>query len=194
MSDVDSSSTTRGFTLSTEDIVHFVNEGYVIVRNAFTAETATACRDVVWGHLQNEGIEKSEPDSWKQERIGLAKTFTANDGEPWSQVFTPKLIGAVETLLGGEENETFEQLGTGWWIVSFPGHSNPPAGIAGKLHVDGHWFTHHLFSKEVGLVPLFLFSNTASAGGGTCLAKRSHLDVTRWLAEAGMRGIESSGD
>jgi len=35
-------------------------------------------------------------------------------------------------------------------------------------------------SKEVGLVPLFLFSDVAGGGGGTFLAKKSHLDVAEW--------------
>ena len=38
-------------------------------------------------------------------------------------------------------------------------------------------------------MPLMLFSDVHPGGGGTALAKKSHIDVTAWLAECGLRGI-----
>ena len=37
--------------LSDEEIKHFIEEGYVIVRDVFSKEAATAARDVLWDEI-----------------------------------------------------------------------------------------------------------------------------------------------
>ena len=177
--------------LSDEEIKHFIEEGYVIVRDVFSKEAATAARDVLWDEiLKREGVKREDPCTWTCARIGIAKSFHTRDGMPWSEVLTPKLHAAIKSLLYGAgfqgSEEVYEDFGTGWFTVSFPGY--PEA--KGKMHIDGHWFTHFPFSKQIGLVPLFMFSDVSS--GGTNLARKSHVDITCWVADSGCKGMSST--
>ena len=179
-------------SLSNEEIGNFINEGYVIIRNAFPRKIADECRGLIWQTLEKENsIERLNPLTWSaNRRIGLSKTFSQEDGEPWSKIFTDKILDSISLLIG--DQESFGKLDTGWWIVSFPGHDVLPPGLSGKMHVDGHWFRHYPFSKEIGLIVLFLFSDIKLNGGGTCMARKSHIDMIKHLSSAGKYGMISS--
>ena len=82
--------------------------------------------------------------------------------------------------------------GCGWWVVSFPGIAEGPWGAEGSWHVDGHGYAHRADSREIGCLPIFLFSDVAEDGGGTALAPGSHRTVAELLVRAGDDGVDGS--
>ena len=94
-------------------------------------------------------------------------------------------------------------MGLGWWVVTFPGFGDSDSSnvaneddwsAAGRWHVDGAHFRHFLDSKEVGLLPIFLFTDIGPRDGGTLLYQGSHKVVAQCLhgATKGMSGVELS--
>ena len=150
-------------------------------------------------------MRRDDPNTWTIERYGIAETFT---GTPYRDAYTPRLCSAFDQLMGtGKWEES--NFGLGWWVVSFPGfwddalEDDPTLewGAAGSWHVDGAHFQHHIDSKEVGLLPIFLFSEIGSHDGGTLLCPGSHHVVARILHEhrlqggvEGMRGTDVSAE
>ena len=100
-------------------------------------------------------------------------------------MFTPRLRCAVDELCG---SGTWIDFGCGWWVITFSEICSPPWSVDGHWHVDGSWHTHYPYSKEVGLVPVMLFSDINPEGGGTAVACGSHNLVTDILIECGLRG------
>ncbi|CAM9121464.1 unnamed protein product [Choristocarpus tenellus] len=127
-----------------------------------------------------------DPSTWVP-RKGLAKIFGKECGPPWTSVFTPRLLAAIDQLVG---MGAWEEFGCGWWVVTFPGFAQPPWGAEGKWHVDGAHFRHYPHSKEIGLLPIFLFSDIRPGEGGTALLSGSHKAVGKLLwSRAGNTGL-----
>ena len=42
----------------------FIRDGYVVVRGAFDAGTAAACRAVIWDSMSGQGIREDDPATW----------------------------------------------------------------------------------------------------------------------------------
>jgi hypothetical protein len=134
--------------------------------------------------LEVQGIFIEDQRTWVR-RVGVTKTFFANEAPCWEKVLSSsKLVRAVDDLVG---HGNYNEFGCGWWIISFPGFNELPFGLDGKLHVDGYYYKHFPFRKELGLVPIMLFSDINMHGGGTVVAKKSHIDISYWLGEAGVR-------
>lgn len=100
---------------------------------------------------------------------------------------TWRLRRALDQLCGAER---WEDFGLGWWMVTFPEQASPPWGAAGKWHVDGASYQHHVTSKESGLLAIFLFSDIGPGEGGTALAKGSHRWIARLLEDHEPRGMK----
>jgi hypothetical protein len=64
--------------------------------------------------------------------------------------------------------------------------------VDGKWHIDGHYFQHYLFSKEIGLLALIYFSDVKPNGGGTAIAEGSHLTAIQILSDYGVKGLTST--
>ena len=199
--------TGRGAPLSKDDITSFQAKGYVLLKNAFSRRVAEDVTDCIWKRMAQDGIERDDPNTWC-ERKGIAETYGPKLGPPWCNVFTDRLLGAFDQLMGkGMWEES--SLGLGWWVVTFPGfgdgsiHDDKFAGeedcgdnwsAAGRWHVDGAHFRHFLNSKEVGLLPIFLFSDIGPQDGGTLLCQGSHKVVAQVLSDSkeGLSGVELS--
>lgn len=100
---------------------------------------------------------------------------------------TPRLRGALDQLCG---QDRWQEFGLGWWMITFPDQDEPPWGPAGKWHVDGASYHHHIDSKEAGLLAIFLFSDIEPGEGGTALAKGSHKWIARLLRDNEPRGLK----
>ena len=68
---------------------------------------------------------------------------------------------------------------------SFPPTTKEPWGPDGRWHIDGYGFQHYLFSSDIGLVAIMMFSDVHADGGGTAVAEGSHRLAARVLLEAG---------
>eukprot|EP01036_Dinobryon_divergens_P042246 gene42246-56116_t len=173
---------------SKDDIDFFGDNGYIKLRGAFSKAVAASCRKVLENVLEEDGISVGDKSTWII-RKGLSQIYKESAGEPWSNVFTPRLKKSIDELCG--ENN-WNEFGCGWWVITFPNICSPPWEVDGHWHVDGAWHQHYPYSKEIGLVPVMLFSDILPQGGGTAVAKGSHKLVTRILLESGMKGCKSS--
>ncbi|KAI9991154.1 hypothetical protein PInf_018786 [Phytophthora infestans] len=172
--------------LDHEAIRSFTRNGFVLLRGAFATSTAEKCRDLIWKRLAQDGITK-DSSTWV-ERHGIPELFTAEDDPVWGEVVTPRLQRAMDQLCG---KDRWEGFGLGWWMITFPDQAEPPWGAAGKWHVDGASYQHHVDSKESGLLVIFLFSDIGPGEGGTALSVGSHKWIARLLEKnepSGMKG------
>lgn len=171
--------------LDDEAIAAFVRDGFVLLPKAFSEDTARRCRELIWRRLEQDGITK-DPQTWV-ERHSIPELYTAEDDPVWGDVVTPRLRKALDQVCGARR---WEDFGLGWWMITFPGQSEPPWGAAGKWHVDGAAYQHHLDSKESGLLTIFLFSDIGPGEGGTAVSVGSHKWVARLLEKNEPRGMK----
>ena len=78
------------------DIDAFVRDGYVVIRGAFDADIAAACRARIWDSMAGRGIREDDPATWPPlaELDGLAgERFTAAGS-------SSVLAGACDELIG----------------------------------------------------------------------------------------------
>ncbi|CEG49013.1 Phytanoyl-CoA dioxygenase [Plasmopara halstedii] len=171
--------------LDQEEIKSFIHDGFVLLRKAFTPVTARKCRELIWERLAQDGIGK-DPSTWV-ERHGIPELYTVENNPVWDDVLTRRLKSAIDQICG---QGRWEDFGLGWWMITFPEQSKPPWDAAGKWHVDGASYQHHIDSKESGLVAIFLFTDINPGEGGTALSVGSHKNVARLLAVNEPRGMK----
>ncbi|EQC36907.1 hypothetical protein SDRG_05735 [Saprolegnia diclina VS20] len=173
--------------LTPEQVLHFVEHGYVLLKNAFSCETAAACREFLWERIAADGIDRHNSLSWP-EKHWISESYNEDTGGPWAGVLTPRLKRAMDQLCGKDRWNPAD-LTCGWWVLTFPGHAMLPWAPAGHWHVDGARYVHHVDSKESGLLPIFLFNDIGPGDGGTALSPRSHQHVAQILSKVGPNGM-----
>jgi hypothetical protein len=169
----------------------FVKYGYVKVAQAFSPETACACRELLWKKLEAlHQISRGSPAGWPK-KIPISEIYEESSGDPWKSVFTSKLDDAI-TALSGRNGTEREKFGCGWWMITFPEEKDDKTWeVDGKWHIDGHYFKHYPYSPEIGLLLIMFFSDVQADGGGTALAEGSHLVAADILAQRGLKGMMS---
>ena len=76
---------------SVEDFDSFNKYGYMVIKNAFSKETAALCRDKMWTHIKGtHGVDRLDQSTWIP-KVLSDKMWTEQDGIPWSEVFTTRL-------------------------------------------------------------------------------------------------------
>jgi hypothetical protein len=161
---------------SESEIDQFIQDGYVVLRNAFSERLASKGRDFIWQKLE---VSENKPSEWTEKIIHIQEAFSC---PPFDEMMNSRIRTAVEELTGRDRAYVHEYFG--WWAVLFPGFPGP-----GGWHVDGSNFHHRLRSNEQGLVTLYLFSDIGHGDGGTAIAIGSHKDVARILAAAEPDGL-----
>lgn len=164
--------------LTARQIESFVELGYCMLPEAFSAsQTAAAC-ECVWHRMESKaGILREDPHTWPvaydiEEHLWDAQVLAC---------FTDRLAGAVEQLVGPDR--WCGERRWGLWPVNFSFGRDRPYSIPDwGWHIDGNWFRHTLRSPEQGLTVLGLFTDIASHGGGTILSLGSHKRTARVLA------------
>ncbi len=178
--------------LSAQDLEAYVRDGFVLLKQAFPPSVAHACRQKLWELMQEEGegagIVRDDPGTWPV-KFPVSMIFEEGHGASWTDVFTPRLQRAVDQLCGGKDS--WAPFGCGWWMMTFPSAEKKEWGLDGHWHIDGNTRHRCLHTHEVGLVPIFLFSDVAPQGGGTALCRGSHHFVARLLHDAGPKGIDA---
>lgn len=181
--------------LSESDIQHFITCGYVHVKEAFPREIALEAQRFLWDRLAETypeyGLVKDSPETWA---AAIEKDATAafpginlrtfyNEPE-FKRCETERLAGAIEDLIGVERWALkHAPHNWGWWPINFAvGAAEPWEVPTAGWHWDGMNRSHRVTSPEQGLLVLPCFSDVASHGGGTLLAKGSHQVVARYLA------------
>lgn len=183
-------------TLTPADIDQFIEQGYVLLKQAYPRENALAAQDFLWDRVietyPEYHLDKHDSSTWA---TVLAEEATRTSplihlrsfyNDPvFKACETPRLAGAIEDLVGtGRWALKDQPHNWGWWPVNFAVGAAEPWNVpAGGWHWDGMGRDHFVTSPEQGLLVLPCFSDVAAHGGGTLLATGSHKIVARYLSQ-----------
>jgi hypothetical protein len=169
----------RYAALNDEQIELFLNQGYLVVPDCFSRETARRLTDRAFLRL---GYEPDDPNTWKRGQVHMPRL------DQWEiKEFAPRAWAAMADLLGGEERIAQPCYWGDSFIVNFKNGADrpwdPPSAHVGGWHKDGDWFVHFLDSPEQGLLTLVIWSDIRPRSGGTFVAADSVPVVARKLLE-----------
>jgi len=173
--------------LSTAQLDHFIEHGYLKLEAAFDAELARAGRHELWRAM---GLSPDAPETWTRPVVRLG--FMA--GPPFVDAAnTPQLHQAYDALAGA--GRWLKPNGLGTFPVRFPATEAP--GDAG-WHVDASFglenpdfmqWRVNVKSTGRALLMLFLFSDIGPDDAPTRVRKGSHLTIARQLLPFGESGL-----
>ncbi|CAL1712495.1 unnamed protein product [Somion occarium] len=167
--------------LTPEQVDFFLENGYAVIKQAFTKEQAAEWTKTMWIRL---GLNPNDKSTWDRERIHM----------PWHHretvaSFAPKAWEAIKDLLGGEER--IDEKSSSWgdsFIVNLgtpeleqEGSDVVPQDL-GNWHVDGDFLVHFLDSPEQALLVIPLYSDIKPRGGGTFIATDGIDYIANYLA------------
>lgn len=168
------------------DVDAFVSEGFVVLRGAFDAETAAACREEMWAELGAQGIRRDDRRSWT---TPVVRVDCRNAG-PMAVAASSRMLVAACDLLIGAGRWTAPVPAAGG-PVRFPSERYP--GDAGH-HIEGNWwggdeYWTDLRSRGRGLTAFILYSDVGPDDAPTRLVRGSHLFIPPIMARAGEKGM-----
>lgn len=164
----------KEFGLSEEEIQHFIQKGYVVVKDAVRKEIREQ-----WFKegLKRLSLVKKVPDNGIIELTHTRKVFLHD--------IAPRAWKAVTQLLGGESRVKVQEVSDDYNFNtrSVQDHEwQPPEKHNFGWHIDGDYFKRYLDSPEQALLCLILWSKVGPKEGGTFLACDSIGKVARFLA------------
>lgn len=166
-------------TLTSAQVEHFLQRGFVTIKECFTEADAREWLGDVWVRL---GYDADDPSTWAEPRIHMP---TLNRVEV--RDFAPKAWGAICDLLGGADRIQQPTMWGDGFIANLGIGADrpwePPSAEVSGWHKDGDFFRHFLDSPEQGLLTIVLWSDIEHRGGGTFLAADSIGPVARLLAD-----------
>jgi hypothetical protein len=167
--------------LTSEQVEHFLDKGFVVLRECFSRAAAAEFTGRLWDRL---GYNRHDPTTWTEPLVHLPSRQALDVRE-----FAPRAWDAVCDLVGGPERIAPDQPYTwsdGFIVNLWQGADQPwqPASAAAPhWHKDGDFFRHYLDSPEQGLLTLVLWSDVEHQGGATFVATDSVRPVARFLAD-----------
>ncbi len=172
--------------LTSGQVQSFIDDGFVKIENAFSANLAKQGRDELWADI---GLSPDEPENWTQPvvRVGFKSS------PPFIEAAnTPQLHKAYDQLVG--EGRWLAPKGVGTFPIRFPSPESP--GDDG-WHVDVSFGTDNpdfmewranVKSSGRALLMLFLFSDVGPNDAPTKIRKGSHAAIARELLPYGNAG------
>jgi hypothetical protein len=166
----------------------FIENGFVRINNAFSAEVAAEARNILWKDMD---VDPNDPSTWTKPVIRLGMYSQP----PFIQsANTPILHAAFDQLVG--KGKWLPCMSMGTFPVRFPAPGDP--GDTG-WHVDAsfqgndplNFFEARVNwrSKGRGLLMLFLFSDVREKDAPTRIKVGSHMDIARILKPEGEWGL-----
>ncbi len=172
----------------------FVEHGYVIVKQAFSAALAQEVVAQAWRDLgQRFGVEEGRPKTWNQHLSGPIGVHGYARTQPSERRFNlsveaPLALQAQADLVGGRGRIASGGDRLAWSdaaIANLPAAPTlqwrVPAARAPGWHKDGWHFRHFLNSPEQGLLVVPIFTNILARSGGTLVAPDSLAPTARLL-------------
>ncbi|KAG6817601.1 hypothetical protein H0H87_006229 [Tephrocybe sp. NHM501043] len=175
-----------------EQIDHFLDQGFVVVKSAFTKKKAAEWTTNVWIRL---GMDPNDPSTWDRERVHM----------PWHKRervadFAPKAWDAIHDLLGGEDR--IDEKSSAWgdsFIVNLGTDELQKAKESDRIdprdldnwHVDGDFFVRGPPAPQALLV-IPIFSDIRPGGGGTVICPDGIPMIALYLA-AHSEGVSPTG-
>ena len=183
-----------------EQINQFLKDGYIHIPGAFNGEIVNACQNHIWNEITTKlpSVDRDDPTTWTEEFIRLdhydlqCYLDAAN---------TPKLLQAFDEIVG--PGNWLPRKNIGSFPIRFPSDRSPAWAdwhIDGSIYVgDGtndkdfpldYPYYVNLVSDGRAALILFLFSDQETPESGAVkIAKGSHKDVPKLLADAGEKGM-----
>ncbi|MEZ0326692.1 MAG: phytanoyl-CoA dioxygenase family protein [Fimbriimonas sp.] len=166
-------------TLTSADIEHFLEKGYVKIEGGFSSEVAEA-----WSRrcFERLGYDPEDQSTWAENRIHMS-------GDHYVEVqdFAPRVYDAICDLLGGEERLGKPCRWSDHFIVNLGLGADEPWQPAGPTtsgwHKDGDFFRHFLDSPEQGLLVFVNWTDVVHKGGPTYIATDSVPVIAKFLAD-----------
>lgn len=173
------------FQFSPQEREHFLQNGYIVLRDAVPKAHLRAWQDLAWQRL---GYDRDNPDTWEKSRVHLPPSRAVRVRE-----FAPRAQGAMQEL-GIAERLVEPNFWGDVFIANFAeGADEPfraPSAACPGWHKDGFMARHYLDSPEQALLVLVAWTDVQSQGGGTFIAPDSIGIVARYLAER-PEGVEA---
>ena len=165
------------FTLSDEQVQHFIQYGFVQLSDCFDRDFAYEWTEAAFGRL---GYDPNDPSTWEKPIIHMP-----GDSYLTVKEFSPKAWHAMAQLLGGEDRMQDNLRWGNGFIVNFSLGADrewvPPSPEAGGWHKDGDFFWHFLDSPEQGLLVIVIWRDIEPQGGGTFMCADSIKPVSELL-------------
>ncbi|KAI0706197.1 hypothetical protein BC835DRAFT_15079 [Cytidiella melzeri] len=166
--------------LTAEQVDFFMENGYVVIKQAFTRGKAAEWMENMWLRL---GMDPNDKSTWTKERIHMPVHRREKVAD-----FAPKAWAAITDLLGGEER--IDEQASSWgdsFIVNLgtpetEGASPVHPSDLDNWHCDGDFFVHYLDSPEQALLVIPIFSDIQPRGGGTYIAPDGIDMIAQYLA------------
>lgn len=177
---------TKNISLTSGQVQSFIDDGFVKIENAFSADLAKQGRDELWVDI---GLSPDEPEKWVQPVIRVGYKSSPRFIEAGN---TPQLHKAYDQLVG--EGRWLAPKGLGTFPIRFPSPESP--GDDG-WHVDVSFGTDNpdfmewranVKSSGRALLMLFLFSDVGVDDAPTKIRKGSHAIIARELLPYGEAG------
>jgi hypothetical protein len=148
-------------TLSAEQINHFQNHGYVVVRGAFAHGDGLAMQHEWWLELAEVyGIARDDQSTWRQPRADLKRAKTSAIQERFATV---RVRGVIDDLLGAGHWRPPRHWGRVLTTFPQPGVWRLPTGI---WHSDSLCAWHR---DAVNGLQIFTFVGSVEPGAGGTL-------------------------
>lgn len=177
---------TEHIDLAPDQVQSFIDDGFVKIENAFSADLAKQGRDELWADI---GLSPDEPEKWVQPVIRVGSKSSLPFVEAAN---TPQLHKAYDQLVG--EGRWVAPKGLGTFPIRFPSPESP--GDDG-WHVDVSFGTDdpdfmewraNVKTSGRALLMLFLFSDVGPDDAPTKIRKGSHAIIARELLPYGTAG------
>ena len=178
------------------DLDAFVRDGYVAVRGAVDADTAAACRELIWAAMERRGVRRDAPGTWPPLVAGMDDLA----GEPFAAAYlAPALTAAYDELIGPGRWQPWADMGESVVVRFAAEGKRANAGY----HIEGSYpppdgdpsrYWVNIRSRARGLLALFLFTDVGRDDAPTRLLCGSHLAVPQFLAPYGEAGTDSDAE
>jgi hypothetical protein len=165
--------------LSPGDVEHFLEHGFVVVRDAVDRSVMNEWVDRSW--LRN-GYDPHDRATWKEGKIHMP-----NREFRLVRQIAPRALAAMRDLVGSTERISDDLKWADGFVANYRLGDDqpwiPPSPASGGWHKDGDFFLHFLDSPEQALLSIVLWDDVVPRGGGTFLACDSVGIVARYLAD-----------
>lgn len=171
--------------LTSREVQNFIDDGFVKIENAFSAELAKQCKDELWAEI---GLSPDEPEKWTEP---VVRVWSKSSRSFIEAANTSQLHKAYDQLVG--EDRWLAPKGLGIFPIRFP--SLEALGDDG-WHVDMSFgdspdfmeWRANVKSSGRALLMLFLLSDVGLDDAPTRVRKGSHATIARELLPYGEAG------
>jgi hypothetical protein len=174
--------------LTAADVDMFREQGFCIVKGAFSRQTAAACvaRLREKARFDSE-VDFDDPESYRH--FGGYVPIGFAGGDPFDQLTSPAFLAAMDALVGA--GRYVPPVKHGYFWASLPGiHKGPweAPKVSGRWHIDNGRYPiqkQSLRSGNCAIVPIWVLTDSLPGGGSTCAIPGSHRAIASVLHRIG---------